>query len=617
MRKIISWSILLLWCAWANGQTLLDNIIGDVYEQLTEMGEVDYEELQSDLIDIATHPININMACIDDLEQLRFLNSQQIDAILLYVYQHPMRDLSELQLIPCLEDYTIRNLRAFVTVAPVEENQPLLAHDVFRYAKHEAVVRLDTRNIENFERDPVFAQVRYKFNYQNRVQFGLNVRRPAGGEPKDINYGGYLQLNDIGQMSVIVAGNYQASFGQGLVLANAFRSGKTSYVMTVGNAPDGLRKYGGVDGKGLHGVAATARFRFSDVRADVSLLYSIQRANDSVWHHLLGTNASFRYKRMRIGLTAIENLYSDSVRPYRNMRYNQHFFRGNRQAVIGLNFRYNYGVFDLFGEVATAQNSHWGVALETGCRWNPIRGIGLVMLYRYYSPWFDNTLGYAFSETSRLNDENGGYVGVEVTMLQHWRFTAYGDVFYFSGIKYGIPYAPSLGYDAMLEADYTHNNQWGMQMRLRAREKAKRGTYSMRYRFNWTDDHWYLRTQCEANVVADSTHQLTWGVNVYQDIHYSFTRIPLAIQLRLQAFDALSWNNRFYCYEDDVLYAFSIPPIYGRGGRFFLNLRWRVIPQLSLYLRVSETIYSPQWASYRDYPSITRTDIHLLLRASL
>lgn len=247
----------------------------------------------------------------------------------------------------------------------------------------------------------------------------------------------------------------------------------------------------------------------------------------------------------------------------------------------------------------------------------PTQGVGLILLYRYYSPWFDNTSGYAFSETSRLNDENGLYLGAEITRLRHWRWSVYGDVFRFAGVKYSIPYAPSLGYDALLETAFQPNRIWNMNLRLRAREKAKRGTYHARYQFNWSDNGWRLRTQAEANLVCDSTHNLSWGASVYQDVQYSFSSVPLTLQVRLQGFDARHWNNRIYNYENDVLYGFSIPAVYGQGGRAYLNLRWQIIKQLGLYLRVSETVYSRVWQTAHSLSSATRTDIHLLLRATL
>ena len=66
--------------------------------------------------------------------------------------------------------------------------------------------------------------------------------------------------------------------------------------------------------------------------------------------------------------------------------------------------------------------------------------------------------------------------------------------------------------------------------------------------------------------------------------------------------------NRIYLYEHDVLYAFSIPATYGLGGRAYFCLRWQIIKQLALYLRVSETVYSDLR---------TKTDLHFLLRATL
>lgn len=603
--------------AWADTYPLTEDIIGDIYEYLTETAAVDYEELQEDLMDAAAHPVNLNTATAADLERLRFLTDQQVDAILLYVYEHPMEDIAELQLIPCLEDYTIRDLRAFVYAAPAPKDNRLNIKEVFRSARHELTLRLDTRNIENYTNDPVFVHTRYRFHYLNRVQFGLTLKRPAGGTAKEMQYGGYLQLNDLGCFRTIVAGDFQASFGQGLVLANAFHTGRTAYIMAVGNSEDGLRKYGSTEGNGLHGVGATAAFGKGKIKTEISALYSLQVPSDTMRHHVLGANLTMRYKRLKWGLTAVENLYSDTLRPYRDMAYNAHYFRGTRQAVMGLNMRYNYGLFDLFGEVATAQNTHWGIGAVVGSRIVPTQGIGLVLLYRYYSPWFDNTLGYAYSETSRINDENGGYIGLEITRLQHWRWSLSGDVFRFDGVKYGIPYSPSWGYDAIAETAYTPNDRWQMVLRLRAREKAKRGTYSARYRFDWGDGHWRLRTQAEANLVADSLQSLSWGLSVYQDIQYTFAQVPLTLQVRLQGFDTRNWNNRIYTYENDVLYGYANTFVYGQGGRAYLNLRWQIIKQLGLYLRLSETVYCRNWVTAHELTAATRTDIHLLLRATL
>ena len=599
----------------------------DIYNAVSEFSETDYEQLQTDLYALHDAPIDLNHTSDEELARLYFLSPRQIDDILAYADRHPFESLYELQLIHSLADYDIRNLLPFVQIADNREaentNNKMYAREVFAHAKHELVVRLDARNIESFEgSDPMYVQGRYRFDFQRRVTFGAQLRRPAGGEAKDLQYGAYLQLRDIGHLHSLVAGNFQASFGQGLVFAPAFHSGKSSYVASAGQTREGLRYYSSVDGAALHGIGATCRWNWGKAtRLDVSALYSMSHANDSTWRHVLGANLTLRHKRLEVQLTAAEKLWSDSIRPYNNAAYNQHYFRGYNQAVIGASFRYNYGWFDLFGEVATAQNEKWGFGTIVGSRFYPTDGVSLVALYRYYSPYFDNALGYAFSETSRLGDENGGYLGFEITRLRKWRFSGYADVFYFSGVKYGIPQAGTIGYDVLGEAKYSvisnQHSAIGASLRLRARKKGATSTYSARAQFDWSKGEWSVRTTADYNQspITNNQSPLPYGVSLAQDVAYSFSRVPLALRLRAQFFDARNWDNRIYLYEHDVLYAFSIPASYGLGGRAYLCLKWQAHPHIALYCRLSETIYEKSWATSHNR-SMTRTDIHVLLRGT-
>jgi len=593
-------------------------VIDDIYSVLSETGEVNYEDLYEQLIEIHEHPIDLNQATEEDLRQLRFLNDQQIDNILLYVEKHPMDSLSELRLVGGLQDYEIRNMLPFVSVQPKTPPKPLYAREVFQYAQHEILTRTDARYIEDPHRDgqmdPIYAQLRYKFNYQNRVQAGATLRRPTGGDAEDLLYGGYISLKQIGAMQSLVLGNYQAEYGQGLVMATPFHTGKSNYVMNVGANNEGMKKYASPDGEGMHGIGTSWRYRWLDAAA----WYSLNKPNDSTYKHLVGMNITAHFKRWKIGMTAIENIYSDSLRYYyEHARYNQNYFRGDKQFVGGVNFRWNQGIVDLFGEVATAQNQKWGWGTIVGSRIYPMHDWGLIVLYRYYSPTYDNTMGYAYAETSRINDENGLYIGTDIKLIKHWRITIYGDVFRFDGIKYGIPYRPSYGYDTQAEVCYLPQKAWDMKLKFRAKQKAKKDQFSIRYQFHITEGGWSFNTQADGNIVRDSLQTLSYGTSVFQDIAYTFREVPLNLRLRLQGFYTPDWDNRIYVYEHDVLYAYSTPAIYGEGGRMYLNLRWKIIPQLSLYFRLSETIYTKNWVAHQKLPQQTRTDIHLLLRATL
>ena len=618
----------------------LDDIILDIYNATSEFAETDYEQLQTDLYALHDAPIDLNRTSDEELSQLYFLSPQQIDELLAYADRHPFVSLYELRLIPSLADYEIRNLLPFVTIKSNDlsgyrdtDQSKLYPKEVFASARHELIARVDARNIEGYEgTDPVYVSTGYRFDYQRRITMGARLRRPAGGEAEALQYGAYIQLRDIApHLHTVVGGNFQASFGHGLVLAPVFHTGKSRYVSSAGMQNNGLRYYSSVDGQGLHGAGATLRWTWSkQTRLDASVLYSMTRANDSVWHHLVGANLTFRHRLMELQFTAIENLYSDSIHPYYDAAYNARYFRGRSQAVLGASARYNHGWFDAFAEIATAQNREsWGVGIIAGSRFYPASGVTLITLYRYYSPSFDNALGYAFSETSRIGDENGGYLGFDISRLRRWRFTGYGDIFYFSGPKYGLPTAPTLGYDVMTEAQYIRQ-VWRIGLRLRAKKKDF-SLYSARLQAETTHGAWTFRTTADANIshppsIDNLQSAPPYGLSIAQDISYS---LPLrdgreiSFRFRLQGFDIREWDNRIYLYEHDVLYSFSVPATYGLGGRAYICLRWQIISQLSLYFKLSETIYDRNWYAQK-HPSFqagdggilpTRTDIHLLLRA--
>ena len=342
----------------------LDDIILDIYNAAAEFGEVEYEQLQADLYAIHECPIDLNHTNDEELSRLYFLSPHQIDEILLYADKHPFESLYELRLIPSLTDYEIRDLLPFVKVVPptadeAAYNDIRYARDVLTRARHELTTRVDARDIENFEgTDPMFVRTRYRFDYQRRVIFGAQLSRPAGGQAQDLQYGAFLQLRDIHpHVHNVVAGNFQASFGQGLVFAPVFHSGKSAYIQSAAYTRRGLRYYSSVDGAGLHGAGATAQWYWTKAtRLDVTALYSLKRANDSTWHHLIGANITFRHRQLQLELNAAQNIWSDSIHPYTNAAYNHRYFRGSHQAVIGASARYNHGWFDAFAEIATAEN---------------------------------------------------------------------------------------------------------------------------------------------------------------------------------------------------------------------------------------------------------------------
>ena len=597
------WFILIVlgWCCnfFLQAQSFdIEYILEDIYNQLSEDDEILQEDLQEQLMGIAAHPINLNNTNADELSRLLFLNDEQIDAILLYQYKHTFRDIYELQLIDCLKDYEIRNLLPFVYVGEEKEEEKIYFREIFQYANHELTLRTDARNIEDFEGDPMYGKLRYRFNYQNKVQAGISVTRQVNDgsikqEGERWDYGGFIELRDIGPMKRIVAGNYQASFGYGLVVGSPFKRGKTAYIQSTSKTDEGVKKYTSVGDSYnyFHGIGATAKV---SNWADVSAFYSLRSDKNNDWNHVVGINTTGRWNRLKVGITAIENIQT--------MRLEDERQQTSTQAVMGVNARWYQGKVDIWGEVAASQNNKWGLASIVGIRYTPIADLNLLAIYRYYSPEFDNIYANALCSWSKIKDEHGGYLGIEYNRLKNWQLSAFGDIW-------------KNGYEAIAQADFIPKKDYRMHMRFRVKSKDEKNTYSLRWNMIYTVGQWKMKTQADGNLVSGKSGW-SYGWSLLQDVEYKFIEIPIVLQLRAQAFDAQKWDNRVYIYENDILYAYSIPFVYGLGGRFYVNARYKINDIFSVYLRVSETIYQYGWAMDHNKKS-TRTDVHALLRVKL
>jgi len=588
----------------------VEDVLEDIFNQLSEDGDLAYEDIEEELLSLAENPMDLNEVTGEDLSRLMFLSDEQIDAILMYQYQHGFRALYELQLIDCLKDYEIRNLLPFVEVKGERlevKGKDLYFREVFHYAKHEMTLRADARNIEDFWGDPMYGKLRYRFNYQNRVQAGVSVLRRQGDEAirqegERWDYGGYIQLKDIGPMRTIVAGNYQASFGYGLVVGSPFKRGKSAYIQSTATTDEGLKKFSSVGDSYnyFHGVGATARVKW----ADLSAFYSLRQGKEDAWNHVVGMNATARWKKLKVGTTAVETIEATSsqFRERSQASYSLEVKRRDVSGAMGANVRYNWGKVDVWGEVAASHTEQWGWGTIMGVRVNPISDLNLLAIYRYYSPEYENIYANALSSKTRVYNEHGGYLGVEYNRLRNWQLSIFGDVW-------------KEGYETMAQADFLSPKDYKMHMRLRAKRKNEIDTYSARWNGIWELGSWKLKTQVDANMVY-AKEKWSYGLSIFQDVEYRFVKVPIVLQLRAQAFDARDWNNRVYMYENDVLYAYAIPFVYGLGGRFWLNARYKINDTFAVYLRVSETVYQEVWAAAHD-KKITRTDVHALLRVKL
>lgn len=103
-----------------------------------DMEESYGEELMEQLEELVLQPINLNQTSQEELETLPFLTAQQVEGLIEYLdHYHPIRSLSELQMVSTLDYQTRRLLQYFVVAG--DERQPSLwptMNDLLKDGQH-------------------------------------------------------------------------------------------------------------------------------------------------------------------------------------------------------------------------------------------------------------------------------------------------------------------------------------------------------------------------------------------------------------------------------------------------------------------------------------------------
>ncbi len=637
-------------------------IIENLAEQIVENSEeeVNLDEIVDDLTTLYQNKLNLNTATFSQLAQLHFLDDAQIRALLDYRKKYGLIiSLGELTVINGFTPDVINNLLPFVTLAEPEKIEPLRPDFVLYHGRNEIYLRDQfilepqkgyiirdtippddtTTNRYLGNRHKIY--FRYKFTYRDRVLAGLTAEKDAGeqffhGAQKagfDF-YSAHLQINRLSRrLWRVVVGDFQAQFGQGLVLWNGFAMGKSAYVLDIRRRPQGLRKYSSTDE--IHffrGIGTTAKLGqwyvspfVSYKKIDGSLntiidtlesgyeqyitslegtgyhrTFSEIGRRHTVGETVLGLDITHKGERLHWGITGIGYHYSVPLQPGTAL-YQQQNFQGQTGANIGANWFYMWRDISFFGEAAMSSNM--GKATILGLTLPLHYRLQMVMLYRYYSPDYFAFYGSGFGEGSRSQNEQGFYTGLQILPMPKWKISVYFDRYRFPSFRYRIYQPQTWGNELLAQIDYFPLRRLKMYIRYKNEIKPLNLSTGQIYQVLMSERR-YLRY----NLVYSASNQLRLttrlelsyyhfsdetdrGVLLFQDIRYKPSTLPMVVYWRFALFDA-PYNARFFAYENDVLYAFSVPAYFYRGSRTYLLLRYDFNRALSLWLKLSTTVYA-------------------------
>jgi hypothetical protein len=107
------------------------------------------------------------------------------------------------------------------------------------------------------------------------------------------------------------------------------------------------------------------------------------------------------------------------------------------------------------------------------------------------------------------------------------------------------------------------------------------------------------------------------GLLVYSDCLYRPVNKVHRLTGRIALFDTDSYQSRVYAYENDVLYASSVPSFYGQGTRVYLIYNLQLTKYVGLWFRFAQTYYYDRniiGTGLDEIRGKTKTEVRLQIR---
>ena len=593
-----------------------------------------WTDAYDNLSELYAHPMDINTATREDLQQMPFLTAQQIEDICAYVYQYGgMKTLGELAMVESLDYATRKALACFVYAgAGTDRKIPTFA-EVLKRGKNDVAATLKVPFYSRHGDENGYLgykykhSVRYTFRYGDMLKFGILGSQDAG-EPlfADRNkwgydfYSFYLIVKKIGALKALAVGRYRLSFGMGLVMNNDFGLGKIATLSTLGRSTNNIRAHSSRSAANyLQGVAATVQVAkgldvsgfvsYRDIDATLNkddgsirtILYTgyhrtptEMEKKDNASQFLAGGNVHYFVNGWHVGATGIYTSFNKELKPDTRQTYRRYRPSGDRFFNVSADYGYTGHRLSFNGETATG-DCH-SVATINTLSYQLTGTLTLMALQRFYSYKYYSLFAESFSEGGSVQNESGVYLGVNWRASRHLSLMAYSDYAYFPWARYQV-YTASHAWDNLVQAVYASDG-WSVTARYRFKTKEinskdklaliSRDEHRGRLGIGYDGRTWSTKTQADVSYMADDGRSFGWMVSENVGVA---CKGWLKFNASIGYFNTDDYDSRIYTYEKGMLYEFPFMVFYGEGIRYSLLANASVSSKLMFTLKVATTDY--------------------------
>lgn len=651
-------------------ESILEQQLENLEENAEDSGILeDFEYLQE-------NPININTASYQELSRLPGIDDFIINGIILYRTQNKkFQYLDDLLNVPEISQDYYRQIIPFVTLQsklkesirrPIDSMPEEISPTIPTMWQQVSVRQRASMDVQDrrafkvgkYQGNKIKVYERIKADVTDHIVFGFIHEKDAG----EINYfdylNGYVQFKnwspeflDENIMFSAIAGAYQAGYGQGLLMWNAFGFGKSSEVInSVKRRGIGIRPYLSSDeNKYLWGGGVSVRnlstetkielfashnkmdgrqnlrentfadideqayyyefsFDFSGFHRDSSedskrgklplniLGFNIQQEIIG-WGNIGGSIVRYGYDRQKI----------EVITPSISEVNIQNRFIINKNEYIGYsgywNLTWNY--FNSFGELAYFNES---IAFNSGVIFKPSRQFSYIVHLRKYDPGFMPLFGNSFSErSSSAGNERGIYQGIEF-FTGKWKWQAYIDWYEFPWATFGQPF-PRKGKDYLISTGYALNRFHKLNVRFKHEivEESFSSVGDLNRATRKTGEGITQRFRIEIQSILSKEIDIKTKLDVSQYEHtnkiksngYAITEIiryrpnlSWKINSQISYFDAPVFDSRLYAFEYGLPGLLTSTLLYGQGIRYAIASEWNFWDKQWVSFKLGHTIYS-------------------------
>ncbi len=678
MIRIFFTICMLLFTVMLYAQEVQSTTVEQALEDLANADESETEDdsYQQALSQLRSYPLNLNTASLGELQVFRMLSEILLLQLLNYRrIMGPFHSIYELQAVPGWDVETIQRILPYVTIGP---SQSVITdfRGRFKGGSHSLLLRVqevieksrgftpDSLGKTRYLGSPVRVFFRYKYVYKNNMQFGIVGDKDAGeqfGKGAQKNgfdfYSMHFFARNLGVVKRIAIGDYTVNMGQGLLTYQSLAFRKSVDVLNVKRQTEIFRPYNSAGEFNFHRgaaitvgvknwylstfvnkrkVSATAFADTADFEDFVSgiLTNGLHRTEaeaakrNNTDEFGLGGSLQYRTSKLQLGANVV---HYELGRPLIRQNEPYNYFRFSGKTVTGISGEYGYTFRNLhmFGEVAF--NPGGSTAQVHGLIANVDRNVDISFVYRNIAKDYHTLYGNAFTENTAPINEKGMFMGITFRPWKGIRVDAYADVFKFPWLRYRVD-RPSEGKEFLVQLTWKPNKQVEVYTRYRSETRAL--NYSLPNdptkvtadipRQNWRTHISYrvspsvtLRARAEAVWYDRDGDEAEQGFMVYTDFNYKPMLKRLSLNLRLQFFETDGFNSRIFAYENDVLYSFSIPPLSGKGFRWYTNINYDITRNISLWFRLARSYFPDQTSvgsGLDEIPFNHRTDYRAQIR---